>query len=96
MNPRIERAVNNTQTLNLKINVGPRYRIMKEGMRGSLWLMIQTNAFFLKLTGEVLSKLKPYMDSKVGKNLHEDQGYPVWYLPLDGTMEDIVMIFDNL
>jgi len=96
MNPNIEKTVNNSQTLNLQVNKGPRYKIQKDGMQGSLWLMVQTDAYYLILTGEVLSRLNSYVNLKAGKSEHENQGYPVWYLPFDGTMENIVKEFDDL
>ena len=92
----IEKAVNRSQALKLSVNKGPRYRIMKEGLRGSLWLMVQKDDYYLKLTGEVLSELKSYVDLKFGKSEQEDQGCPIWYLPFDGTMENIVKEFDRL
>ena len=96
MNANIQQIVSKSQTLKLKLNKGERYRIKKDRMYGSLWLMVQTNSYYLTLTGDVRSKLNSYVNSTAGKSSHEDQGRPVWYLPFDGTMEDIVRNLDRL
>jgi hypothetical protein len=96
INPNINRIINTSKSLKLRVNKGGRYRIMKEGMYGSLWLIVQKHSYYLKLTGDVLRNLKPFVVSKSGINKHEDQGQPVWYLQIDGTMEDIVTEFDKL
>lgn len=94
MNPNIKAAVSACENLHLKVNIGERHRITKNALTGSLWLEVQQEAYRLKLTGEVLSELRHYIESKVGKPTYEDQGNPVWLLPFDNTMKDIVTKLD--
>lgn len=90
MNPAIKSVVGRSENLALKENVGERYRIMKNGINGSLWLELQQEAYRLKLTGDVNSVIGAFVTNHTGEKPTEDQGSPVWHLPFDGSMEEIV------
>jgi len=96
MNENITAIVTKCENLSLKVNVGERYRISKVGLKGSLWLELQQEAFRLKLTGEVKFRLSNYVTTNVGSEPVEDQGDPVCHQPLNGTMEMIVSEFNKI
>ena len=96
MNANIKAAVEETDSLSLKVNTGEKHRVSKPGAKGSLWLEVQREAYRLKLTGEVKSRLVFYVKSVVGEPSHEDQGDPVWHLPFDGSMERVVKELDRM
>ena len=94
MDSSIPAAVNKTN-LNLKENVGKKFRITKSGIRGSLWLERQTRRYRLKLTGEIAALLSRSVTIRLDEEPSEDQGSPIWHLPFDGSMEAVVAELDK-
>lgn len=91
MNSNIQSVLNTCENLSLKVNSGERYRITKNTIKsGSLWLEVQQEAYRLKLTGEVKSKLQGYVNQLTEVKPTEDQGDPAWRLPFSGYMEKII------
>ncbi|MGF1879325.1 hypothetical protein L4D77_29215 [Photobacterium frigidiphilum] len=91
MNRNIQLVLNSCENLNLKVNSGEKYRITKNTIKsGSLWLEVQQEAYRLKLTGEVKSKLHVFVNQLTDIQPTEDQGDPVWHLPFTGYMEKVV------
>ena len=97
MNLNIKAVLNNCNNLKCKENAGGRFRITKTGISsGSLWLEVQSECYRLKLTGDVESILKSYVNNSTGLKSTEDQGSPIWHLPFTGLMEDIVQQFNKI
>ncbi len=96
MDPDIQAVINSCHSLTLKENKGEKFRVMKQGMKGSLWLEHQKNAYRLKLTGQVVTYVSNFVNTTVGPSSREDQGYPLWYLPFDGSMESVVRYLDEI
>ncbi|WP_421252326.1 hypothetical protein [Aeromonas sp. 600724] len=97
MDKNIQAIVNNCSNLTLKINLGPRYRVSKNGMmHGSLWLEVQQECYRLKLTGEPKLLLTNFINTITNQKPTFDQGNPVWHLSFDGEMEKIVKYLNEI
>ena len=90
MNEEIETAVGSLPSLQLQLNKGEKHRVRRPGLKGSLWLEKQGEAYRLKLTSDLARVLEEYVVSKFGKHALMDQGVKVWKLPSIDAMRRVV------
>jgi hypothetical protein len=80
-NPNIAALAKRHGNLKMRVNAGQRHRFTLSGVRGSLWVMPQSGRYFVKFTGEVVSRVWPIARQLGAES--QDDGYPVVYLNTD-------------
>ncbi|MBA2621607.1 MAG: hypothetical protein H0U87_10445 [Acidobacteria bacterium] len=85
-------AVSRYSSLSFKANQGED-RIMKGGIKGSLWIKRRYDGFRLQTTGEVAAILDREIERMQGNHTGEHKGYKFWYVDDFSKVEEIIDIY---
>ena len=92
-NPNIAALAKRYSNLKMRVNAGQRHRFTLLGVRGSLWIMPQSDRYFVKFTGDVVSLAWP-IALQLGAE-SQDDGYPVVYVKTDADLDKCLAAFSD-
>lgn len=95
----IKSAVAKQSELSLKLVEGGHHRIMKTGLRGSLWVLkTKKSGYRIETNGSVGTLLNPEIKLQLGRDYDDEttKGYKIWFVDSPDEVNKIIDIYGQI